>query len=67
PPLPKPKAEPVKSAAPKHPEIPPAPGSYRIDPETILKRALPKGRKKEIDWKKDRSRIRKEKTRSEWE
>lgn len=66
PPLPKPKAEPAKPAAPPPPELPPIPGSYRIDPETIRKRSLPKGRKKEIDWKKDRKRLREEKTGNRW-
>ncbi len=56
PPLPK---EPPKQAPQKDPEPPKPAGSFQVDPDMLRQRHLPKGRKKEIDWKKERKRMKK--------
>jgi putative RNA 2'-phosphotransferase len=62
PPLPKQKAEPQKRAVQKVPEpIEPA-GSFHLDLDRLRQRHLPKGRKKTIDWKKERKRMKRDRT-----
>lgn len=63
PPLPK---EPQKPAPRKDPEPPKPAGSFQVDLDTLRQRHLPRGRKKEIDWKKDRKRMKKDKRPKQW-
>jgi len=56
PPLPKQKAESQKQAPQKQPEPPKPAGSFQVDLDTVRQRRLPRGRKKEIGWKKERRR-----------
>ncbi len=58
PPLPK---EPQKQAPRKDPEPVKPAGSFQVDLDMLQQRHLPKGRKKEIDWKKQRRHMKKDK------
>ena len=60
PPLPKPKPEQKQKSEPEQPTHEKLPGSFQLDIEKIGKRRYGKGKKKEIAWKKDRNRMRRE-------
>jgi putative RNA 2'-phosphotransferase len=66
PPLPKQKAEPKKQTVQKDPEPAKPAGSFHVDLDTLRQRHLPKGKKKAIDWKKERKRTKRDKDRKQW-
>jgi putative RNA 2'-phosphotransferase len=56
PPLPKQKVDAKKPIPRKQPEPPKPAGSFQVDLDRLQQRHLPRGRKKEISWKKERRR-----------
>jgi len=66
PPLPKQKAEHQKQAVRKGPEPTEPAGSFHVDLDTLQQRHLPKGRKKSIDWKKERKHMKRDKDPKQW-
>jgi len=66
PPPPKQKPEPQRKPDSKDAERQKQPGSFQVDIESIGGKVYGQGRKKDLDWKKDRKRIRREK-RKPWQ